>query len=269
MTALPFAFYLVGSTRTPFWRILAIVYMAAATLGVAATFSRTSFLMLPVVTVLCLFRVVRSRRAVAWMVVPGIAVLLSMSLIPSDRLNARIDSIGGYIDDTFRSTETGDVTSSRGYHLRIALAMFTDHPYFGSGFDSFGRGFLDYQLEVPGAKKLWRSQRASHSSHAGLLADLGLAGIVLWTALFIGALAYTSAAFRSFSVAASSPRRDLVYAIGVTILVQLLYGFAADVHKDKLLWLLFGLVIAVYRVSRQESAGAGLRYPVPQPGQAP
>lgn len=248
---LPFAFYLIRGAQRRGWRLLGTAFVFVATAAVVTTFSRTSFLFLPPVLGFYYFRTLKDRKRLPWLVVPIFAGLLALPFVPRERLAYRIATIAPYLSATVGQRESGEVSSGRGYHMRIALAIFADHPVLGSGYGSYGENFLEYQWNLPGAHKVYLSPRSSHGSHAGLLAELGAAGLLLWLGLFAAMARGLIRIWRGRLAAPYTNQGELVVAFAVVMTLNLAYGFAADLHQDKLFWLLVGLCIAVIRLAER------------------
>jgi O-antigen ligase len=256
VTALPFAFYLVRASPGRGWRAFGSAFILVAVAAVVTTFSRTSFLLLPPVILFYYGQALRTRKRLGWLAVPIVAAVLAFPLLPRERVSSRIATIAPYLAATVGERESGEISSGRGYHLRIALAIFADHPVLGSGYGSYGQQFLAYQWDLPGARKVYLSQRSSHGSHAGLLAELGAAGALLWVGLFIALGRGLLRSWRRCPRAHGSVPAEILLALIVSMALQALYGFAADIHQNKLFWLLVGLCIAAKRLADRPRAAA-------------
>ena len=164
-----------------------------------------------------------------------------------------------YLQSSVAESDTGFL-SSRGYHARVGLAIFQDHPLLGAGYENFGQLFLhDYQFRVPGAERIWSSPRSPHSSYVGFLANLGLLGLTLWLAIV--AIALRNVAIVQSILARTRPSREslFVQALTYSLILQIAYGLSANVHNEKLVWLLLGLSVAVRYLADERTQ---LRLPV-------
>jgi O-antigen ligase len=261
---MPIAFYLLMSQQRSVWRLIGVAYLGAATIAVVATFSRSSLVLLPLVLVAQYAIAMRHRVRLRWLAVPLIVLVFGIRFVPMDRIEERVATIAPYLGATLTGDPTGEVQSSRGYHLRIGLAIFRDHPILGAGYHSYGDHFLRYQFEVAGADRLYRSRRSSHGSHWGLLADLGLVGISLWIALLVVVPIALIRGYRRLSRESANTERLLVLAILVSVALNIPYGATAEIHKFKLFWFFIGMAIAASELSRQK-----LRAPTGHLAEAP
>lgn len=244
VTLLPFAFYLYRVDKGG-WRVLGAAYIALAVAAVAVTLSRMSYLVLPLILLLEAAHVMRSRRGRLALALLGVAVVpVVMKYVPVESVSERIETVVPYIEQTVgRSSGVGPL-SGRGYHLLVAWEIFQDHPIVGAGINNYGYQFLQYQHQVMGSEMLYTSPRSAHSSYFAILADLGIIGISLWVVflLAVGRLLYVSLR-RARGLNALAPRL-LIRALAIAFGAQVLYGTYAEIHKEKLFWLIVGLSVA-------------------------
>lgn len=252
VTLLPFGFYLLRSQRRSAWRMLGLTYIALATLGVIFTYSRMNFILLPPVLLLHVWRTLWSGRGRAWIL--GVAVaatFAAMTYVPWNRVTARVATIAPYLARTVESANAGtDLPSSRGYHLRVGLAVAQDHPLLGVGYDNYGRYFTsEYQFQVRGAVKLWTSWRSPHSSHIGILANLGIIGLMLWVGLLGLGLVNSTRAWLAARRAGDLPTTALSEALITALgLHTLAYGWYMPNEQEKTLWMFLALSAVLVRL---------------------
>lgn len=255
VTMLPLAFYLLRSRTSTAWRLLGVTYIAVGATAIILTYSRMNLLMLPVILAFLTFHTLLGRRGrVPILVTALIGIGIGVHTIPVERLQARLDTILPYIEGTVGSDDSGVLQpSARGYHLRLGLAIARDNPVIGGGFQNYGHLFRDeYQYVVPGAGRIFYAVRSPHSSHVGMLADLGAIGLTLWLALLLGAGLIP--VVRSWRRNASDPSgapylisQALAYSLGMQVFV---YGFYNTIDRHKVLWFLLGLSAAVWTLTR-------------------
>ena len=110
---------------------------------------------------------------------------------------------------------------------------------------------------VRGAPALSTTKRSPHSSWLGILADLGAVGVLLWSAVLGAALFYLLVAWRRTRTDRLSAGCALIQAAFVCVLLYALpYGFYFQTQKEKLLWVLMGFALALYRLSEPGTAPA-------------
>jgi O-antigen ligase len=131
--------------------------------------------------------------------------------------------------------------------------MFQDSPLVGMGYDNYGRLFWDdYQFRVPGNTKRYRSVRSPHSTYIDFLANGGTLGSAIWLGMLLVVWLNLKAARSILATDTTSQRIFLVQALTYAFFLQCLYGLSLTVHKDKLLWMIFGLSVAVRNVLKSE-----------------
>ncbi len=257
LTILPFAFFLMRRDGKVVWRLVGLAYLALAILAVTVTFSRMAFLMLPLILLAELWHTVRrGQLGLRWVLVAVAAIPVIVALAPLDEIVERVSTIGPYIDSTLEGGggELGGEASARGYHLKVALEVFRDHPIIGVGYRNFGYHFMDYyQHEISGKEKLYLSPRSAHSSYFAILADLGLVGIMLWMGVLITAYVNIRQAWRAVGTTTDSVASHAIQAVMFSFLLQIPYGFYAIVQNEKLFWILLGLSVVVGRLALEET----------------
>lgn len=253
---MPFAFHLVRMEKSRFWRVIGVLYVFFAYLGVAVTLSRMSLLLLPLITLVEWWQTIREHSGRKYFVLLVSAVIVAIALLPRELVAQRMQTVFPYLRTTVELGEDEDVeVSGRPYHLRVGLAMFLDHPIFGVGYKNYGAHFLnDYQFRVPGASDLYTTKRSPHSSHIGILADLGLAGFTIWIALLAATWRQLMTARSLSREKKSTIQHSLVHAVYLGFLLEVLaYGWYSNLHTTKLFWTLMGLSVAVWRLTKQDS----------------
>jgi O-antigen ligase len=250
VTIMPFAICLLRSRQVgSFGRLLGLLYLIMGSVAVALTFSRTSYLALGVLMLVYVWEAIRGRMGRGWMfILIGIAIIAA-AFIPKDLVSERIQSIGPALQGLLRTAQgidTNRVGDSRGFHWRVGFAMFHDSPLVGMGYDNYGRLFWDvYQFRVPGNSGRYRGIRSPHSTYVDLLANGGILGLAIWFGVLIIAWLHLKTARSVLASEVTSDRFFLVQALAYALLLQCFYGWSLAVHKDKFLWMIFGLSVAV------------------------
>lgn len=260
--ALPLAFFLLRSRQPVFWRIVGLASVGLSILGIAVTFSRMSFLLIPMIIAAECWDAVRSRRGRGALIALGVVgVILVVRFVPIDKVVERIDSIGPYVEATLGGHSSTDATTSgRGFHIRVALAIFRDNPVFGAGLGAYGPLFLRYQRTVPGLEFYYQSERSAHGTIWDALANYGVVGIVLLGIFFwnIARSAWRAGRnARTFGL--GSNRALMVRATSIALLTALAYSFYDDMHIAKLPWMLAGLSVALLSLTRRDLRVAGAK----------
>jgi O-antigen ligase len=215
----------------------------AAVLGVA-----TALVVLAVL--LLVARELEARRAVAVVAAAAVVVAGTVAIRSSD-LEAFSHFLGA-------STHTAPASKIQTYAHRtllswIGIEIWKDHPLIGIGWESSGdpAGFEPYLAaahrrfpsEAPTAFPSAAPDRRYGVQDAWIqaLADLGVVGFALWTAVFAAAVWVALKAWR----AVRSPA-GVVALLWICLLVWLwtAEGFVAGIPLDALTWLAFGLAAA-------------------------
>jgi O-antigen ligase len=252
VTLVPFAFYLLRVDRG-WWRLVALAYIGLAVGAVAVTFSRMSYLVLPMVLALELGQILRSNRGrIALAVLALASIPLVLKYVPVESVGSRLGTVVPYIESTVNRGPTVGEMSGRGFHLLVAWEIFEDHPIIGAGINNYGYQFLQYQHYVMGAGKLYTSPRSAHSSYFAILADLGIIGTILWLAFLAAVARALYVAYARSGRLPAPAARLLVRALSLAFAAQLVYGTYAEIHKEKLFWLIVGVATAVALMVQRE-----------------
>ena len=259
---LPFAFYLLRASQKKLWRFVGLVYLPLSLAAIPSTYSRMALLLLPPVLAVLTWQTIRGRRGRALLLGSALISMIALSgFVPWGRIGSRLTTIPRYVTSVIQpEQESLSVYSGRGYHMQIALAIARDHPIIGGGYDSYGQLFLnEYQFVVRGAPTFVGTKRSPHSSWLGILADLGAVGVVLWSAVLGTAMVYL---FRSWRLTREYPMLPSHALVQSTLLCLALYtipfGFYFQTQREKLLWVVMGLALALHRLS-ESGNGFGRR----------
>jgi O-antigen ligase len=257
VTVLPLGFYLLRASSSFIWRLLATLYIGISAVSVVTTFSRMNLLLLPPLIAVLYVMAARDRHARGWLLAVAVASAVGATLfVPWDKLGERTETISTYVDQTVRFGREEAATSSRGYHLRIALAIAREQPVLGAGYGNYGYLFREeYQYQVPGRGKVYTSIRSPHSAYLGIAADLGAVGLGSWLVLLS---VCAGAGFRARRRARSGGLPGLL-PLTESLLIMLglhvfAYGFYAPHQTDKLLWVVMAMCVAAGRVAATQMA---------------
>ncbi len=251
VSLMPFAFYMLRAQKQGVWRFVGLAYLVLGVTAVATSLSRMAFLMVPLIVVAEYWETLRARAGrVVLIGASVVALFLALRFIPIEAVQERAATIVPYVESTIAGkTDATSTVSGRGYHIRIALAIFQDFPILGVGYRNYGHHFLHYQRFVPGAERVYTGMRSAHGSHYQVMAELGVVGIVLWVSLFVVGYRNLRVAYRNTSGDRSSSEFQLVRAVILVFSIQALYGFYQNIHLEKIFWFLLGLTVAVRTIS--------------------
>jgi putative inorganic carbon (hco3(-)) transporter len=179
----PLGLFWAISARKRLPRILAIGGAAAASLGVALTFSRGAAV--GFVLVLLIMIALGYIRLIQVFLV-GLAVALLMVAVPSygNRLGSLVDLTSLISGDTSSGSPDGAVLS-RATEGLTALLVFADHPLVGVGPGRFPSYYRLYADEV--GIRVLNSDRQAHDLYLHIAAETGILGLIA----FMGILGLT------------------------------------------------------------------------------
>ncbi len=252
LTIVPFGFYLFRSQQHTLWKLIGLGYVGVASLAVLQMLSRLNLLLLPLVVGGMVVASFRGRTARGWLVALLIGGTVgAIQFTPWEALSKRSETIIPYIMDTVAPTDRSQPMSGRGYHLRIGLEIAADHPIIGAGYNNYGVLFRDdYQFRVHRRDKLYRSSRSPHSSHIGMLADLGIIGASLWLFVLGTGLVAVIKVLRRTKSRPATPTYAMAQAIFAGLLLHIFaYGWYSPNQREKILWILLGLAVAASQLA--------------------
>ena len=257
---LPFGFYLFRTSASRLWSLVGLLFVGLAPLAVILTFSRTSFVFLALVIgiqVWDMFKDGTKDRVLLTIAGLVVAVVLFTST-PWESALERASTISPAIQGG--RGEDSRLESTRLHHWLGAIAIFNDYPILGSGYGNFGQLFQSYQFSVPSkyVQGYFTSVRGPHSSVLGIMAELGLVGIILWSWLLFVALLDARKSGTSSTHEYTRSQRLLVKAVFYSLLLYTMYGFITTIHIQKLLWVLLGLAAVVRRLASEPTEPAAL-----------
>jgi O-antigen ligase len=174
----PIGLFLAIAERRMWRRLLALGATAATALGVALTFSRgaaVGFVMVAVI--MALLGYVRLRY-VGLVLIAGVLLLTAVPAY-GERLASLVE-VSSTVSDAGLSEADGAIQSRITEGLSALLA-FADHPIIGVGPGGFP-GVYRHYAELVGIRVL-AADREAHDLYAGLLAELGLAGGIVFAVI--------------------------------------------------------------------------------------
>ncbi len=252
VTIVPFAFYLIQVHPRGVWRTLGVLYLALAISAVLVTLSRTSILLLGLVLLAELWELLRKQGARGWIIaMAGLAFAIYMLYLPREEITERLQTIGPEIEAILAGGRSGEEFSQRGFYYRVGWEIFLDHPLVGAGYENFRRLYLLYQYKVQGAERFFTDPRSPHSSYIGFLANLGIIGFGVWMAILGSIALQLRNVWRRLMENKNSSEFYALQAVLIAFYLQLGYGLARPIEKEKLVWVLFGLAIALTTLSQQ------------------
>lgn len=238
MPALAIALGLARASATPAARRLALLACLPLIVGVAASQSRGALVAVAVMTVAALIVFPRERRAL----VIGISLIFAIGGLyfvadPGAWNRITHDQYGG---------------SGREDLWLVASRVARDNPVLGVGLANFEIVSPSYVRE-PGrltyVNGILRGQEP-HNVYLGMLAEVGAIGLLAFLAIPFACLWLALDASRRYARGSQYPMSVLARASFVGLVGALTTSFFLPNAADKRLWILMGVVAALYRVSR-------------------
>ncbi len=250
----PMAFFLFRSSRSSkFWRFIGLIYVVISPLAVAFTFSRIAYAIMPFVYIRQLFtnKIERMREVVVIAILGLLIATSTIIWVPWEKVELRLNSLSPLVENPDEVVGGRVFVSSRIHIWRCAFEIFKDNSILGVGNKHFGYHFTHYQFIVPGMKNVKKKyNRSPHSTILGIMAELGVAGLLLW--IF---LQYT--VYKNFHISLQSCESQngksnelLTRAIQQVFIIFTVYSLVSNIHLAKLFWLVLGMNGALFRLSK-------------------
>lgn len=184
----------------------------------------------------------RTRRRL----IPILLVVTILVTVPTLYIAAQTDLARKLIVATVDKPNLSSA-NERTEFIRIAVRMFEDHPVIGVGPGLFNDNAWDYTGAFASSRVL-----IANNVYAELLSETGLVGFIVFMSVFAGIY------WRAHRRWRDSGRQNTILAGLATAIVSLSVQFLAyPTFKMEFIWLLFGLVIANYKITdTKEDAAA-------------
>ncbi len=245
LMVMPIAFYRFLEERSPFLKYVAGLATGLIVLAALFTYSRGAFLALIVLGML----IVWERR---WNPYKAGFILLVLLLIIVPLLPVGyVDRIQRMFDVLSRDIPVQDERSLTGRtsEMIIAMQIFLDNPVLGVGSDNYETNYLQYSYRLGLDNRL--QERNAHSLLLETAAELGLLGLVTFTAVFVSAFAQASGAKKRMN---AIMREDLPgWFTGLQFGMVSYLVTSLFLHGDyiRYLWLLMGILISIGYVAER------------------
>ncbi len=234
----PLALNRLFAERRLLWRILALWAAVVIALSLVFTFSRGGFLALAVVlAALSIHHKFSPTKVLAVLILA--AVLLPF--LPGD-YTARLSTLTDFIPGR------GDVRNEVSFRGRasewmVAALMFRDYPLLGVGIRNYPEHYLDYSSRLGLDPR--RENREPHSFYLEIAAESGLAGILVFTAIFAFLYRAIRTARQRFEEAGAEDEAEMVVAFGLALLGYLTAALFVHAAYPRYFWLLVGIGLAL------------------------
>ena len=236
----------VVARRSLTLRTLAIAAAALSLVGIVQTLSRSGLVALGFVLLAGVFIGGRWRRAARWLLALGLA------------------GVAGYFFLLAPASSVSRVTNSssdgRSTIWAVGWRMFQANPVLGVGAGNFPNAARQY-LQRPGLTAsgylIITTPKVTHNIYLEQMDELGVLGLILMLAVFVGGIIATLRAAHIFERLGD---RELELVSRCTILCVLAFlasDFFISGLQTKQFWLAFALGLALFKLARTELDAAG------------
>lgn len=244
--ALPLSIHAYQKAEGPGQKLIAFASLAAATMGLAATFSRGSWLAFAAATPLLLL--LAGDRKFALRTFLGMAAaVLAIDLLSGGVISGRVAAISSdpYVGQRVALMLTG-------------VVMFRAYPVLGVGPGGFAESLPDFGPRIPW---LWDYVGSSHNAYLEFAAETGIIGLTAFVVLVVTIFRVLLRGARRASRESMPPgdrslRRALLWSFGVFCVVSLTgWTFAHGIGQLAMLVAAMGLAL---EAGTEPTAEAGL-----------
>lgn len=256
---------LVFARREPgaLQRVVALGAAAFMGYSILLTYSRGTM----VAALLVLLAMAALRYFRAWQVLVLVLVVIATFVaVPSfaDRLSS-VSSVTTATEETGTALDADDSTQSRATEMRAAFNVFADHPILGVGPGAFPLYYQEYAQAISGGqvhqKELGERrgetpQREAHNLYLSQLAELGLAGALLFFLLIGMTVASLVAARRRLKRAKRQGEEHMATALLLALGSYLVCGVLLSLAFERYFWLLLALCAVAALLARAPRSGS-------------
>jgi O-antigen ligase len=252
LVLLPLAVWAARVERRPALRAAALGAAMLILSGVLLTLSRGAGIALALLAIAMLATGFVRLRHIAVLAV----VLAGLVMVIAPDYAARLQSLTGLTQATSQDRAAVDgAIRGRATENLAALSVFADHPVIGVG---PGRFFTAYSQ--PSANELdirfLDTPRRAHNLYLELAADIGLIGLLVWTAIVGTTLLQLQRLARAWTAAWRPELADLARALALSIVAYLAAGLFLQLTYQRYFWFLLALANAAIWTLKREAARA-------------
>lgn len=223
---------------------LALIIMVILITALVLTFSRGAFLALLVVLFIMFFYHPPRPLAVIGTV---IAITLIIQALPAT-YSARISTIVDVFEED-ESYLTDMSFRGRTSEMLSAWYMFLDHPVLGVGLQNYNREYQNYARDI--GLEFRRDDRSAHSLYLEIVAELGILGLLSFSALIIGCIWNLYQASLLFDAANLHSYSTLCTAFAIGIIGYFIAAIFLHDAYPRFVWLYIGIAATIPQIARQ------------------
>jgi putative inorganic carbon (HCO3(-)) transporter len=243
----PLAVERVQHERSIFWRMFAACALALSLLSIAFTFSRGTFLGAGIVLLAMMIRNPPRPAVIVTIFGAGIATLMFLMPQYLERMYTMVLT-ALHIGNDIRAVQDTAIEGRLG-EMRVALAVFLDHPLFGVGVGNYEHYFQQYSLALALPQR--GLDRAAHSLYMELAAERGVVGLTAYFVLIWYIVRTIMSSVRELR-AAASPYSDIAAAYGFSLLGFLVTSTFLHDKGGRFFWVLMGICLSLPAIAASE-----------------
>jgi O-antigen ligase len=231
-------------------RLLALVAFAVVFLSVVFTYSRGGFLSMVATVALTLVRRPPPLKVLLFVLLAAVPLL---SLVPS-QYSTRMTTIL-----SLRDADEGHGIQDSGMRGRlsemtVAMLMFVEDPLLGVGLANFPHLYQEYARRIAPDSRL--EIREPHSRYLEVAAEMGLVGILAFSALLASLFLAMRAGERGLKAAGDLDGAGMVRSVEVGLIGFLIGSIFLHSAFSRFFWVLAGIALATRNTGSAATAGS-------------
>lgn len=251
LALVPIALDRVWSEQKRHLRVLAGWSTTVCILSVLFSFSRGAFLGMVLILAATFIRRPPSPIALLVTIIMGTYLLRYVPADYTDRISTLLFFLPG------SQTQIEEEGSFRG-RLSVQLAgwmMFTEHPFFGVGWDNFTPNYPEYSRRI-GLDRSANTHATPHNLYIQIASEQGLVGLAWFGALSWFVFYSLTRAQKDFTAAGMEDYAGMVLAIGLGIASLYITGVFAHMTRARHWWLFWAIAMSTPYVAKRELAAS-------------
>jgi O-antigen ligase len=259
LLVVPLALYFARSESSTSRRLVVYVCGLIAVAACVLTFSRGAALAIAIMSVLILFDLKTSPRALAL----GLAVMFFGFVVLPEDFTRRLETIQQLLPGSEEQSHPDSSFERRKLFTTVAWTMFLDHPVSGVGPGNYTAHYREYADEIGFAASEYddpSEPRYAHNLALEVAAETGLLGLGILSAAIGTCFWYLRRARAGFRRLGDRGSADLAKGLEIALIGYMVSTLFLHGYFQRPLYLVLGLVAALY-FSSQSRAEIGFEDP--------
>jgi O-antigen ligase len=243
LVLIPISFIRFRDEKNLLLKSIALYSTAVCMLTVVFTFSRGGFVALVVMIAAILFLYPPKPNQLVITVLVGLALL---RFVPPSYFD-RLLTLPGLLTGNQQQAVRGEVSfRGRASELTAAWMMFADHPLLGVGALNYPLYYQQYSRRIGLDPRT--EARQAHSLYLEVAAELGLAGIAIFSIILWNVYFSLSNSWKRLKQAAENEYAHFVLSIFIGVIGYFSAAFFIHGAYPRYMWLLIGISLAIPQV---------------------